>query len=105
MATIDEIKIKGRAYRIWDAVNSIWKRISYWTAASDVEFEDGLNLEEKVSEMENTIDDAVEEMNDNLNDTKAELNDQMNTIRSNYIRKTQLTFVLSGSDLYITKNY
>lgn len=48
MATVEEEKITGRKYRIWDAVNSIWKRVSYWTAASDVEFENGKNAEDEV---------------------------------------------------------
>ena len=72
MATVEETIITGRKYRIWDAVNNIWKRVSYWTKASDVEFEDGLNGEDEVETL---------------------------------IKKSQLTFELDGSDLYITKNY
>ena len=48
MATVDEVKVTGRKYRLWDAVNEIWKRVSYWTKASDVEFEDGLNGEDEI---------------------------------------------------------
>ena len=48
MATVEETIITGRKYRIWDAVNNIWKRVSYWTKASDVEFEDGLNGEDEI---------------------------------------------------------
>lgn len=48
MATVQETNIINRKYRIWDAVNNIWKRISYWTSASDVEFEDGMNAEDKI---------------------------------------------------------
>ena len=48
MATVEEEKITGRKYRLWDAVNQIWKRISYWTAASDVEFDNGRNGEEEL---------------------------------------------------------
>lgn len=44
-----EIIVKGRKYRtLADSVNKIWHRISYWTAASDVQFEDGSYLEGKV---------------------------------------------------------
>lgn len=57
MATVEETIITGRKYRIWDAVNSIWKRISYWTKASDVEFEDGMNLEDKVSTINTNMQD------------------------------------------------
>ena len=109
MATVEEIKIKSRAYRVFDAVNSIWKRVSYWTAASDVEFEDGQNLEDKLEDFRDDVDDSFDQANTNLNQAKAELNttinNNMNTVSRNYIKKTQLSFVLSGSDLYITKNY
>ena len=109
MATVEEIKIKGRAYRVFDAVNSIWKRISYWVAASDVEFEDGENLEDKMADVQSDLDDSIEQMNNNLNQTKTEINNSittnMNNVNNNYVKKTQLSFVLSGNDLYITKNY
>lgn len=90
MATVDEVKVTGRKYRLWDAVNEIWKRVSYWTAASDVEFEDGLNLEDKISEK---------------NEEVADINDEIDAIQQDYVQKAQLTFVLSGNDLYITKTY
>ena len=51
MATVEEVKITGRKYRIWDAVNSVWKRISYWTKACDVVFNNGQNAEEMVTSM------------------------------------------------------
>lgn len=94
MATVEEVKITGRKYRIWDAVNGIWKRISYWTKASDVEFEDGLNLEDKISDMNTEITQDITVVNQSINN-----------LNSTKIAKSQLTFVLSGSDLYITKTY
>ena len=87
MATVEEVKISGRAYRVWDAVNSIWKRVSYWTKASDVEFDDESNLEDKITSVNGNI---------------TQLSSDVNT---NYVGKTQLTFTLSGNDLYITKTY
>ena len=76
MATVQETIVTGRKYRIWDAVNNIWKRISYWTKASDVEYEDGLNGEDKIQQIDN-----------------------------DKINKTNLVFTLDGNDLYITKTY
>lgn len=35
--------------RLKDATNNIWERISFWTKAKDVYFEDGTNLETKMS--------------------------------------------------------
>lgn len=44
-----EILVSGKHYRVLaDSVNNIWHRISYWTKASDVEFDDGTRLEGKV---------------------------------------------------------
>ena len=43
-----ENKVGGKCYRILtDSVNDIWDRISFWTKASDVQFEDGSYLEGK----------------------------------------------------------
>lgn len=94
MATVDEVEVTGRKYRIWDAVNSIWKRISYWTKASDVEFNDGLNLEDKFSTISTETSENFEEVNQNISN-----------LDSSKIAKSQLTFVLSGNNLYITKTY
>lgn len=91
MATVEEIKITGRKYRVWDAVNNIWKRVSYWTKASDVEFDDGSNAEDKITQLESTVTEDIAEMSSNID--------------RDFIKKRQLTFVLSGNDLYITKNY
>lgn len=54
MKSVNEIIQKGNAYRICiddsDETNLRWARQSFWTAASDVEFEDGTTLEEKVDQ-------------------------------------------------------
>ena len=52
MTAINETIQKGKAYRPCiddsDATNLKWARQSFWTAASDVEFEDGMTAEEKI---------------------------------------------------------
>lgn len=98
MATVDETKITGRKYRIWDAVNNIWKRASYWTAACDVEFEDGVNAEDKVTELDNT-------MTERINTLEEEMTEDIQELQDNAILKSELTFTLSGSTLYIRKTY
>ena len=41
--------VSGKKYRILvDAVREVWDQLSFWTKASDVEFEDGSTLEGKV---------------------------------------------------------
>lgn len=43
-----EVVLNGQFYRILvDSVNKIWARLSYWTKASDVQFEDGSYLQDK----------------------------------------------------------
>ena len=56
---INEQIIKGRKFRkCIDVANKIWLRISFWTAASDVEFEDGKTLEQKLGSI-NGITDSL----------------------------------------------
>ncbi len=44
--------ITGKKYRLLsDITNKIWDRISFWTAASDVEFSNGKNAEEIYNEL------------------------------------------------------
>ena len=55
MATVEEVQVTGRKYRIFDAVNHIWKRISYWTKATDVELDNGTNLQDTIDNLNTTI--------------------------------------------------
>lgn len=48
---MEEIKKVGKAYRILiDSASDLWHRISFWTNASDVEFEDGKSAQEKIGD-------------------------------------------------------
>ena len=48
--------VTGQKYRILsDYGNKIWDRISFWTKASDVEMNDGSNVETKIANQANTI--------------------------------------------------
>lgn len=94
MSTVDEVKISGRKFRFWDEVNEVWKRVSYWTKASDVEFDSGTNLEDRMSAKDTEITDLGTDIT-NLG----------TSVDTNYVKKAQLVFTLSGNDLYITKTY
>lgn len=48
MALNEQIVIGRKFRRCIDEINRVWQRISYWTAASDVEFDDGETAENKV---------------------------------------------------------
>ena len=52
---IDETIVTGKKFRVWDAVLNKWKRMSYWTKASDVELDNGENVEDKVSEINTNL--------------------------------------------------
>ena len=46
---VNEVIVTGRKFRkLLDEATRLWQRISFWTKASDVEFDDGKTAEEKV---------------------------------------------------------
>lgn len=83
MAPLNEKIITGRKFRkLLDKKNKIWLRLSFWTKASDVEFDDGTVLEGKFD----TFNSNVNNLSDNVNTLTSELNtlqNSINTINSN----------------------
>ncbi len=67
MATIvNEVIVTGRVKRrLIDKAAKLWQRLSYWTKASDVEFNDGKTAEEKLGNI-NGISSDIDEESDNL---------------------------------------
>ncbi len=56
---INEQIVTGRKFRkCIDAANKAWLRISFWTKASDVEFDDGRTLQQKLGTI-NGITDSL----------------------------------------------
>ncbi len=56
---INEEIVTGRAHRILiDRAAKLWRRLSYWTKASDVEFNDGKSAEAKLGAI-NGITDSL----------------------------------------------
>lgn len=45
---VSEKKVTGKFYRIWSTADRLWHRISFWTHANDVEFNDGKTAQTKV---------------------------------------------------------
>ncbi len=67
MAINEEI-VTGRKFRkLIDEANKLWQRISFWTKASDVEFDDGQTAETKIRD----INGALSTLNSKLEITKA----------------------------------
>ncbi len=49
---INETIVTGRKFRkLIDETTKLWQRISFWTKASDVEFDDGATAEEKLGNL------------------------------------------------------
>lgn len=85
---INEQIVTGRKFRkCIDVVNKIWLRMSFWTKACDVEFEDGKNAEEKLDKINETINTLNESLNEKATISKL---------------GTQCIFKLSGTTLTIT---
>lgn len=68
MSVVNEIKLKGRAFRkLIDRNTNRWLTESFWTAASDVEFEDGETAETKFASLKNQINNLVQSFQDGVN--------------------------------------
>lgn len=53
---VNEVIVTGRKFRkLVDEATRLWQKISFWTKACDVEFEDGLTAEEKIEDLQNQI--------------------------------------------------
>lgn len=67
MATVvNEVIVTGRVKRrLIDKAAKLWQRLSYWTKASDVEFNDGKTAEEKLGNI-NGISSDINDESDNL---------------------------------------
>ena len=51
--TLQEVIITGRKYR--ERVGETWRRYSFWTKASDLEYNDGVDGQEKMDNVERSL--------------------------------------------------
>lgn len=83
---INETIATGRKFRkLIDEVNKIWQRISFWTKAEDVEFNDGSTAEIKIGTI-NGVTDSLTSTASNVAASAAAvkaLNDKVTAISSN----------------------
>lgn len=64
MATINETIFTGRKFRkLADEDNKLWHRFSFWTHSSDVEFGDGITLDEKFETVTDSVDNITNKVN------------------------------------------
>ena len=117
---VSEKKVTGKFYRIWSAADKLWHRISFWTHANDVEFNDGKTAQTKVGAIKgittstNTKEtgyaaDAttVAALNQSLGNLKTDLN-KLNSLGNISIMKmgTKILEILPGNNscLLLSKN-
>lgn len=102
--------VTGRKFRkLVNETTKLWQRISFWTKACDVEFNDGTTAETKLGAI-NGITNSLVASNDNialsstagknLQDQITSLQEQINTINNKL--GTQVTYSVSESTLIIT---
>lgn len=90
---VNEQIVSGRKYRRFlDPATRLWQRISYWTMASDVEFTDGKNAEEKFSE----LDSSTKNLQQNLTNANNLANSAKTTADNNASSIRQIQNALGG---------
>ena len=67
MAINEQIQTGRKFRKLIDESSRLWLRISFWTNASDVEFDDGETAETKLSNVENRIHDIVTSFQNGVN--------------------------------------
>ena len=82
---VNETNVTGRKFRrLIDESAKLWQRISFWTKASDVEFEDGKTAEAKLSAI-NGITNSLTSTSSNIVASAAAvkaLNDKITALTS-----------------------
>lgn len=92
---VNEQIVTGRKFRkLIDEANKLWQRISFWTKASDVEFNDGKNAETKFGAINGVTDSLTSTASNIAASAKAvkTLNDKVTQLSSNIA--TKISFVL-----------
>lgn len=78
---INETIVTGRKFRkLIDETTKQWQRFSFWTKASDVEFDDGKTLEDKIVNINGTADLLQEQVNNLNTDANGKINSLMTEI-------------------------
>lgn len=91
---INEQIITGRKFRkCIDVANKVWLRISFWTSANDVEFDDGKTLQQKLGTINGITDSltstdiksalsakAGKVLNDKLDELSKKVTDHINEV-------------------------
>lgn len=90
---VNEQIVTGRKFRkLIDEANKLWQRISFWTKASDVEFNDGKNAETKFGAINGVTDSLTSTASNIAASAKAvkTLNDKVTQLNSNFTPEFEL---------------
>ena len=104
---INENIVTGRKFRkLVDEANKLWQRISFWSKASDVEFDDGSNAETKLGAI-NGVTDSLTSTASNIAASAAAvkaLNDKITELNSNIDTYPDTLLAMSGysADINVT---
>ena len=93
---VNEQIVTGRKFRkLIDEANKLWQRISFWTKASDVEFNDGKNAETKFGAINGVTDSLTSTASNIAASAKAvkTLNDKVTQLSSNLRHLPELEVV------------
>lgn len=125
---VSEKKVTGKFYRIWSTADKLWHRISFWTHANDVEFNDGKTAQTKVGAIKGittstntnetgyaadattitTLNQSVTTLNQSLGNLKTDLNKLNNSLGNISIMNmgTKVVEILPGNNscLVLSKN-
>lgn len=100
MAVNEQIVTGRKLRKLIDEANKLWQRISFWTKASDVEFNDGKNAETKFGAINGVTDSLTSTASNIAASAKAvkTLNDKVTQLSSN-IKSFVQTQLQAGSVL------
>ncbi len=96
---VNEQIVTGRKFRkLIDEANKLWQRISFWTKASDVEFNDGKNAETKLGAINGVTDSLTSTASNIAASAKAvkALNDKVTQLSSNLARRIEIPIKLTA---------
>ena len=96
---VSEKNVTGRFYRIWSAADKLWHRMSFWTHANDVEFNDGKTAQTKVGAIKGitTSTSATETGYAADATTVAALNQSLGNLNQNLFNNGTVSFyVIAG---------
>lgn len=90
---VSEKKVTGKFYRIWSTADKLWHRISFWTHANDVEFNDGKTAQTKLGDIKGiTVSTNTKEIGyaadatsvAELNQSVTELNQSLGNLKTDF---------------------